>query len=94
VNLLLRIVRLLGGEQNPNSKSGAFQGSTSDLVDRGGALSKMIDQAGHQTNCWPAQLLRQQNSDRTPRLKAMFSRAIFAKLLLQAPRGYNCASPR
>jgi hypothetical protein len=29
VNLLLRIVRLLGGEQNPNSKSGAFQGSRS-----------------------------------------------------------------
>jgi hypothetical protein len=29
VNLLLRIVRLLGGEQNPNSKLGAFQGSRS-----------------------------------------------------------------
>src|ERR1700755_349819 len=29
VNLLLRIVRLLGGEQNPNLKSGAFQGSRS-----------------------------------------------------------------
>jgi len=29
VNLPLRIVRLLGGEQNPNSKPGAFQGSRS-----------------------------------------------------------------
>jgi hypothetical protein len=29
VNLLLRIVCLLGGEQNPNLKSGAFQGSRS-----------------------------------------------------------------
>src|ERR1700744_6303504 len=29
VNLLLRIVRLLSGEQNPNSKLGAFQGSRS-----------------------------------------------------------------
>src|SRR6187401_2263013 len=29
VDLLLRIVRLLGGEQNPNSKPGAFQGSRS-----------------------------------------------------------------
>jgi hypothetical protein len=29
VNLPLRIVCLLGGEQNPNSKSGAFQGSRS-----------------------------------------------------------------
>src|ERR1700745_4063516 len=29
VNLLLRIVRLLGGEQNPNLKSGAFEGSRS-----------------------------------------------------------------
>jgi hypothetical protein len=31
VNLLLRIVCLLGGEQNPNSKPGAFQGSRSLL---------------------------------------------------------------
>src|ERR1700759_4683385 len=29
VNLLLRIVRLLSGEQKPNLKSGAFQGSRS-----------------------------------------------------------------
>src|ERR1700761_3611988 len=29
VNLPLRIVRLLSGEQNPNSKPGAFQGSRS-----------------------------------------------------------------
>src|ERR1700754_3549153 len=29
VNLPLRIVRLLGGEQNPNLKPGAFQGSRS-----------------------------------------------------------------
>src|SRR3954470_20799596 len=29
VNLPLRIVRLLGGEQNPNSKPRAFQGSRS-----------------------------------------------------------------
>src|SRR3954471_3617680 len=29
VNLPLRIVCLLGGEQNPNSKPGAFQGSRS-----------------------------------------------------------------
>src|SRR3954467_15444791 len=33
VNLLLRIVRLLRGEQNPNSKSGAFQGSRSHATE-------------------------------------------------------------
>jgi hypothetical protein len=38
VNLLLRIVRLLGGEQNPNSKSGAFQGSTSVSILRSAIL--------------------------------------------------------
>src|SRR5712671_5132453 len=34
VNLPLRIVCLLGGEQNPNSKSGAFQGSRSVGIDK------------------------------------------------------------
>src|SRR3954464_15123447 len=38
VNLLLRIVRLLGGEQNPNSKSGAFQGSRSRCIYSGSSL--------------------------------------------------------
>jgi hypothetical protein len=32
VNLPLRIVCLLGGEQNPNSKLGAFQGSRSGTM--------------------------------------------------------------
>src|ERR1700761_288160 len=32
VNLPLRIIRLLGGEQNPNLKPGAFQGSRSDRL--------------------------------------------------------------
>jgi hypothetical protein len=40
VNLPLRIVRLLGGEQNPNSKPGAFQGSRSRVAIVWGAKTR------------------------------------------------------
>src|ERR1700712_5266500 len=45
VNLPLRIVCLLGGEQNPNSKPGAFQGSRSTVLADRSARSLLI--VGH-----------------------------------------------
>src|ERR1700733_9815244 len=50
VNLLLRIVRLLGGEQNPNLKSGAFQGSRSSAFSRKIASARALKIIGPITN--------------------------------------------
>jgi hypothetical protein len=46
VNLPLRIVRLLGGEQNPNSKPGAFQRSRSLYIDAKGVYHGFIYDTG------------------------------------------------
>src|SRR3978361_594085 len=59
VNLPLRIVCLLGGEQNPNPKPGAFQGSRAGGIPGRGIL---IDNAG----CCRRRMEPEADAHRTP----------------------------